>query len=181
MKKTLLIGVTAFVLGFAVGSLLTRSVILRDWTKSDVVFKTDTLIVRDTIRETSPEHISSSVVGSILILTSIETPETGHVPSVVFVTDTVMVHDTTYVVLEREQRYYKGDGWEAYVSGYDPTLDALNIFNEHYVVNNTEIHIPKPKRWGLGVQAGYGIGYANGRVCGVPYIGVGISYNIFSW
>ena len=39
------------------------------------------------------------------------------------------------------------------------------------------------KRWGIGIQAGAGIGYDinNKKLSSGPYIGIGISYNILTW
>ena len=37
--------------------------------------------------------------------------------------------------------------------------------------------MPKTKRWGVSLQAGYGY---NGREF-KPYIGIGVSYNIFAF
>ena len=39
----------------------------------------------------------------------------------------------------------------------------------------------KNKRWGLGVQVGYGVGVNNNQIYTTPYIGLGISYNILNF
>ena len=41
--------------------------------------------------------------------------------------------------------------------------------------------VTKPKRWGIGLQAGYGVSLHNGEVFPAPYIGVGLSYSIINW
>ena len=40
-----------------------------------------------------------------------------------------------------------------------------------------KLKMPKPKRFGLGIQGGYGIG-GYGLT---PYIGIGLSYNIINF
>ena len=69
----------------------------------------------------------------------------------------------------------------AVVSGYlDPRLDKLQIFPKTiYQTVTNDIYYPvtvkqKKKRWGLGLQAGYG--YPGGL-----YVGGGVSYNLFMW
>lgn len=90
--------------------------------------------------------------------------------------DTMHIGDT---VIHREQAYYEDSLYRAWVSGYRPKLDSMQIFPRTVTntVTNDIYHTVKvrdKRRWGLGVQAGYG--YPGG-----VYVGVGISYNIFQW
>lgn len=96
-------------------------------------------------------------------------------PLLVFqLTDTIRIGDT---VVHREQAYYEDSLYRIWVSGYRSRLDSLQIFPKtvYRTVTNDIYHtiVPK-KRWGLGVQVGYG--YLGGF-----YTGVGISYNFFQW
>ena len=79
-------------------------------------------------------------------------------PLVVFrLTDTMRIGDT---VVHREQAYYEDSLYRAWVSGYRPRLDSLMIFPKtvYQTVTNDIYHTitPKKKRWGLGLQVGYG-------------------------
>lgn len=89
--------------------------------------------------------------------------------------DTMHIGDT---VVQREQAYYEDSLYRVWVSGYRPRLDSLQIFPRtvYQNVTNDIYHtvIPKKKRWGLGLQAGYG--YPGGW-----YVGAGISCNLFMW
>lgn len=90
-------------------------------------------------------------------------------------TDTIRIGDT---VVNREQAYYEDSLYRAWVSGYRPRLDSLQVFPRTVTntVTNDIYHtiIPKKKRWGLGLQAGYG--YPGGW-----YVGAGVSCNLFMW
>lgn len=90
-------------------------------------------------------------------------------------TDTMRIGDT---VVYREQAYYEDSLYRAWVSGYRPRLDSLQIFPRtvYQTVTNDIYHtiVPKKKRWGLGLQVGYG--YLGGF-----YVGGGVSYNLFQW
>lgn len=91
-------------------------------------------------------------------------------------TDTMHIGDT---VINREQAYYEDSLYRAWVSGYRPKLDSLQIFPRTVTntVTNDVYHTVKVRdkcRWGLGLQAGYG--YPSG-----VYVGLGISYNLFKW
>lgn len=89
--------------------------------------------------------------------------------------DTLRIGDT---VVNREQAYYEDSLCRAWVSGYRPRLDSLQVFSKtvYQIVTNDIYHtiVPKKKRWGLGLQAGYG--YPEGI-----YVGVGVSYNLWQW
>jgi len=41
--------------------------------------------------------------------------------------------------------------------------------------------IYEPKRWGIGVQIGYGINHIDNKFQTSPYIGIGVSYNLFNF
>ena len=97
-------------------------------------------------------------------------------PLLVFqLTDTIRIGDT---VVYREQAYYEDSLYRVWVSGYRPRLDSLMVFPKtvYQTVTNDIYHTitPKKKRWGLGLQVGYG--YPSGI-----YVGGGISYNLFMW
>ena len=90
--------------------------------------------------------------------------------------DTTRIGDT---LLHRKQVVYRDSSYRAVVSGYvDPRLDSLQVFPKtvYQTVTNDIYHpvVVKSKRWGLGLQAGYG--YPGGF-----YVGGGISYDLFQW
>lgn len=82
------------------------------------------------------------------------------------------VHDTVFVYIPITQKVYRDSLYTAWVSGYSAKLDSIELYNRERTIF---IHDKaKRKRFGLGLQAGYG--YPHGR-----YVGVGISYNLFNW
>lgn len=97
-------------------------------------------------------------------------------PLLVFqLTDTIRIGDT---IVHREQAYYEDSLYRAWVSGYRPRLDSLMVFPRTvYQTVTNDIYrtiVPKKKRWGLGLQVGYG--YPGGF-----YVGLGVNYDIFFW
>ena len=65
----------------------------------------------------------------------------------------------------------------------------VEIINQSpYVMVNNIRHFritlpepPKHKKWGIGVQGGYGINFLDNRVQLSPYVGIGVSYNLWGW
>ena len=100
-------------------------------------------------------------------------------PMPVFVrsTDTLYVHDT---ILIKEQKVFKDSTYTAWVSGYQPNLDSIEVYPKtvtNYItteVTKTVTKVKKPK-WVISV--GGGIGY-NGKI--EPYVGLSAGYVLFS-
>lgn len=87
----------------------------------------------------------------------------------VFAPDTnVVSRDTVSVELPIVQKEYRDSTYTAWVSGYEARLDSIRVMTPTVTVTKW-----KKRRWGVGVQAGYGTGGA--------YIGVGISYNLITF
>lgn len=84
--------------------------------------------------------------------------------------------DSVTVQIPITQRVYETDRYRAVVSGYQPSLDDLLIYQSSQVIRIKD----KPKRWGIGVQVGYGM-TVKGTPQFAPYIGVGVSYNLFTF
>ena len=92
--------------------------------------------------------------------------------------DTLVIHDTTFVYLEREKVTWRDSLCEVYASGIMASVDSVRHFQEYkYITIETQVPVKVKSHWGLGVNAGYGVGKGGFT----PYIGVGISYNILSW
>ena len=54
---------------------------------------------------------------------------------------------------------------------------GMELYRQTQVV--TETPADRPHRWGIGIQAGYGLAPRTGHF--EPYIGVGIQYSIWQW
>ena len=129
--------------------------------------KVDTLYVYDTI------FVEKPVIKKVEIIDTLRLP----VP----ITDTLMLHDTVFVHLPIEQRQYSDPRYTAWVSGYRPQLDSIQIYQTTEYITKEIKKATKSKRWGIGLQAGYGVSFSNKQIQATPYIGIGISYNILTW
>lgn len=84
--------------------------------------------------------------------------------------------DSTTIELPTIQRHYSDSTYEAWVSGpINPRLDSVRVFATTTLITK-EIWKP-PKRWHLGVTAGYCYGTKGFQ----PYVGIGITYSLFSF
>ena len=92
--------------------------------------------------------------------------------------DTLKTCDTIekIIYLPRERLVYQDSTYRAVVSGVQPSLDSITIYKStvYKTITNTVI---KRNKFGLGVQAGYGVTGSKLE----PYIGIGITYNFITW
>ena len=152
-----------FVLGLALGfagACVIRALCPFLGDSTSIKTKVDTLYLNCTTRVNTPVIYETRITDTM----------------VVEVTDYVVVHDTAFVTLPKEEVEYRDSSYRAVVSGWRPRLEELEIYQREKIVTiQTEKYVPVPeaRRWGLGVQAGYGITPRGFQ----PYLGVGLSYN----
>ena len=85
--------------------------------------------------------------------------------------------DSMAVEIPITQKRYDGDDYRAYVSGYEPNLDSIFVFPKTTVIH--ERSYKPPNKWHIGITGGYGYGFKSKQA--EPYIGIGITYSIFSF
>lgn len=91
-------------------------------------------------------------------------------------TDTIRTDSCWHL---REYKEYQDSNYYAKVSGVAPRLDELRvypktIYETKYIYRDI---VHKPKRWGVGISAGYGIckdGFS-------PVLAVTVNYNLCQW
>ena len=157
LVNALLVLVCVFLFGFLIGQKHPQKSPVEP-----IKVKVDTLVIHDTTMSYKPIYVDRVKLDSVLVP----------------VLDTMMIHDTTFVYLDREKISWRDSLCEVYASGIMPQVDSVRHFAEYkYISIETQVPVKVKSHWGLGVNAGYGIG--KGGL--TPYVGVGISYNLLSW
>lgn len=114
--------------------------------------------------------------------------------------DSIINIDSTLISLPITQKYYKSDKYEIWISGFNPSLDQVNLFEETKIVNVappkftlginagfcgssnnmglfSELEFKyKPKKWSVFIRPGFEIN-TNGKNA---YLKAGFSYDLFS-
>lgn len=111
-----------------------------------------------------------------------------YVKQTVLKCDTVQVwspyeQDSVQVEIPYISKEYQDSTYRAWVSGFrDVNLDSIEVYQKTKTVqiNNTN-YITKYKNrpFSVGIQAGYGYDLMNKRA--LPFIGIGVQYNLFSF
>lgn len=160
-KKIILILALIIFVGGCIGSFFFGRATIKDTSIVSTKVQRDTIIVRDTLRESYPVEVEREVVRTeYKYLTRVER-------------DTITLRDTILVEIPIEEREYKGKDYRAVVGGYNPYLKSIEVYPTTKYINTTET-IKKRKRWGfgVGVQGGYGFTPKGWQ----PYVGVGVSF-----
>ncbi len=129
-----------------------------------IVVQRDTLYISDTVHIDHFREVTKMITDTVYLA----------------ITDTISINDTVYLPLLREIKVYEDSLFRAQVSGIQPNLDWAEVYPQTKIVTEY-IEVKKRKPWGIGVSVGYGFGLQNNVVYATPYIGMGITYDIFSW
>lgn len=131
--------IIAFVVGIGLGMLICPRDHIKD---AEIITQSDTIYRWDTIVKTAPVEIKK-----------IKSTDTIFIATL----DTVKVRDTVYVAVPRETREYKDKDYLARVSGYDPSLDYIEVYPKTAIVTETKTIVAKKDRHniGVGIEAGY--------------------------
>lgn len=128
--------------------------------------RTDTLVVRDTLRVLEPVEIERWRTREILVQ----------------VRDTVRLRDTLMMALPEERATYQGEDYRAVVSGIRPQLEEIDVFPKTTVVTKeVRVEVPAPQRWrriGLGVAAGPGVFWQPGMDNVTPGAGIVVGLRV---
>ena len=90
-------------------------------------------------------------------------------------TDTIRIP----VAVPIERKTYTTSDYRAVVEGYRPSLVEMQVYQKQQTISLTIPISNKSKRWGIGIQAGYGyIPTVNKTAL---YIGVGVQYDLLSF
>ena len=155
--KYILLGVIAGI----VICLLNGWVSCHRTTDKEVITITDTLVLTDTIIKFQPKPYKVTIIDTIYLPQQPQQPQKPQIDTLI-----------------RQEVTYKDSTYMAVVGGIEPYLKSIEIYPKTiYVNNNTTTTIKVRSRFGLGVQAGYGLS-RNGLQ---PYVGVGVQYNLIQW
>ena len=118
----------------------------------------DTIV--DTIRVIKPIAVDSAITRYkwVTLERVKDTTIVNEVSEVVF--------DTVQVRLPIESKHYTTESYDAWVSGYELSLDSIKVYNQ--VIRT------KQSRWSIGLQGGVGMTPRGVQ----PYIGVGIGFKL---
>lgn len=85
-----------------------------------------------------------------------------------------IMHDSVLVEVPIESKHYHGEEYDAYISGYLPSLDSISIYQKtEYVTERIVVNKP-PNKWELDAVAGIDYNVTSQRY--TPYAGGELIY-----
>ena len=160
----------------------------------------DTTTTIDTIPDIAPEPKDSTPVRTVIRWLPMKLPKaSGNKESVdnpyPASTDTISQwqyfgiseqltehpQDSALVEIPITSKHYSSEQYDAWISGYEASLDSIKVYSKERIVTETVTVTKKArtKRWGIGFTGGYGYDF-NSKTA-APYVGVGVSYNIITF
>lgn len=77
-----------------------------------------------------------------------------------------VVFDTIRIRLPIESKHYTAESYDAWVSGYEPSLDSIKVYQREVKT--------KQSRWSIGLQGGVGMTPKGVQ----PYLGIGVNFRL---
>ncbi len=141
---------------------------------ADTITLTDTITLCDTIVIATPSHTRETIMRhqtiSLPVAPSAPSDTANPIPS-----------DTARVQIPITQKHYQTQNYQAWVSGYQPTLDSLHIYSPTTIITHTNTitqeKIPHSRRW--GISAGVGAVVTNRQIS--PGIFIGLTYTFVTF
>ena len=159
----------------------------------------DTVTVRDTVRITEPSAADCVVTGVIRVPVALPTEptvpkaeievfepgrlsevmdgHTGNKGGTEQGTGKIARKDTVWAVVPRTQKRYVDSTYMAWISGYEPRLDSIEVYQKTVVVTKSVEGRVKNRRFNVGLTGGFGYGVFTRKPD--VWVGVGCTWRMF--
>jgi hypothetical protein len=171
IKHSLIFLVVGLVLGVIIGIGIGKHSVPR--VKPGVKIERDTVTIHDTVPDYLPAPKDSMLVRWMTIRVPVEqadgttvvttAPQSAAIPQQV---------DSVDVDLPITQKHYQTENYQAWVSGFRPNLDSIEVYQKETILTEKITVTQSPSRFSFGLQAGYGYGILSKRL--EPYVGLGL-------
>ena len=158
-KKHLIILAAAALLCLLCGFLVGKGMYDRPVDES---VSRDTVILHDTVPDIAPEP-KDSVRTKWVTRWLPAKPDTVSRNGEIFrefpqISANFSATDSVAVQVPITSKHYSGKNYDAYVSGFEPNLDSIFVYNETQLITETITRMKPPNKWSLTVNAGVDYG-----------------------
>ncbi len=147
-KTHLIVFIAGIVLGLLCGFFSGKAIYQPTF---DEKIARDTVYVRDTVPDYHPAPADSATIRYVTrFLPVVKRDTVDH-----FLTVTKMVLDTVEVEIPITSKHYSTEQYDAYVSGYEPSLDSIFVYREKEIITETITRtVKESKHFFLNAGAG---------------------------
>ncbi len=180
--KNLLTIISCLIIGFAIGYLV-------NYPQADESPPPKVVVLHDTVPSLAPEIKEEKTLPPMTALLPLSSSKKSNptqkcdtvslLASLAINEEDIGSHppDSVEVLIPRSQRVYEDSTYRAYVSGYNAELDSIFVIRRSEYITNTRILRSPPKRFCVGLQAGYGYTPRGFQ----PFVGIGVAVNLLSF
>ena len=150
----------------------------------------DTVVVSDTVRGVMPTEKDEKVVGTVALPLVPSPHRDGRDYNKPYLgggaTDETAANgenegkigasDTVWATVPRTQKRYEDSTYTAWVSGYEPRLDSIEVYQKTVTITKRET-VSKRNRFNVGLTGGVGYGIFTRKPD--VWVGVGCTWRIF--
>jgi hypothetical protein len=134
----------------------------------------DTVRVTDTVPHYYPRPVEKQVVRYVTrFLPVVKNDTINH-----FVEVSKMIHDTVEVQVPITSKHYSAKEYDAWVSGYEPSLDSIKVYREREYITETITKTVKDKGKHFFLDVGAGCEYRFNTKAAVPFAELGARLKI---
>jgi len=164
--KALIALVAVFALGGVCGFFIGKGIYQPTY---DEKVARDTVIVHDTVFDYQPAPVDSARVRYVTrFLPVVKNDTINH-----FVEVSKMIHDTVEVQVPITSKHYQSNDYDAWVSGYEPSLDSIKVYKETQYITETITKTVKDKGKHFFLDVGAGCEYQFNTKAAVPFAELG--------
>lgn len=156
-KTHLIVFIVGAVLGLLSGFFIGKGIYDRPIEES---VKRDTVTVTDTIPDYLPMPKDSTHIKWV-------TRWLPSKPDTITKWDYYVVHDSVAVEVPITTKHYGNDQYDAYISGFEPFLDSIFIYQKTEYITETITRMKPPNKWELDIVGG--IDYNTAQKNYTPY------------
>ena len=124
----------------------------------DESVSSDTVILHDTVPDIAPQP-KDSVRTRWVTRWLPAKPDTASRNGEIFrqfpqISSNFSATDSVAVEVPITSKHYGGKNYDAYVSGFEPNLDSIFVYNETQIITETITRMKPPNKWALDVVGG---------------------------
>ena len=118
----------------------------------------DTITIHDTIPDINPAPKDSARIKYVTRWLPAKHDTIDH-----FVEVGKMMHDTVAVEVPITSKHYKSEQYDAYISGFEPNLDSIFVYQKTEYITETIERMKPPDKWELDIVGGINYNTAQDR------------------
>lgn len=134
----------------------------------------DTVILRDTVPDYQPVPVDSATVRYITRYLPVVKHDT------VSMVELITLHDSVAVEVPITSKHYQSNEYDAWVSGFEPSLDSIFVYREKEIITETITRTVKEDKH-FFLDVGVGCEYQFNTKAAVPFAELGAKFKKGKW